>query len=68
MYEKRHAVLKAINKFWPVAIMNYPVLSMHAQHNSDPEDVWLVRDPIESCCFTFESVSATFLFPFRTRA
>ena len=67
VYEKRRAVLKAINKFWPVALMNHPMLAMHVQHNSDQaalsylEDVWLTRDAVESRCFTLEFVSAAFL-------
>ncbi len=64
VYEKRRAVLKAINKFWAVALMNHPLLSMHVQHNADQaalsylEDVWLTRDPVESRCFTLEFVSS----------
>ncbi|RDX56197.1 hypothetical protein K466DRAFT_580872 [Polyporus arcularius HHB13444] len=60
VYEKRREVLKAINKFWAVALMNHPLLSMHVQHNADQaalsylEDVWLTRDPVESRCFTLE--------------
>ena len=63
VYEKRRAVVKAISKFWPVAMMNHAMLSMHAQHNSDQaalsylEDLWIVRDPVESRCFTLEFVS-----------
>ena len=67
VYEKRRAVVKAINKFWPVALMNHDLLAVHAQHNADQaalsylEDVWLVRDATESRCFTLEFVSAAFL-------
>ena len=63
VYEKRRAVVKAINKFWPVALMNHEMIGVHAQHNADQaalsylEDVWLVRDPVESRCFTLEFVS-----------
>ena len=63
VYEKRRAVLKAINKFWPVALMNHEMIGVHAQHNADQaalsylEDVWLIRDPVESRCFTLEFVS-----------
>ena len=63
VYEKRRAVVKAINKFWPVALMNHDLLAVHAQHNADQaalsylEDLWLVRDPVESRCFTLEFVS-----------
>ena len=67
VYEKRRAIVKGINKFWPVALMNHPMIGMHAQHASDQaalsylEDVWLVRDATESRCFTLEFVSAAFL-------
>lgn len=67
VYEKRRAVVKAINKFWPVALMNHGMLALHAQHNSDQaalsylEDVWIVRDPKESRCFTLEFVSTALL-------
>lgn len=63
VYEKRRAIVKAINKFWPVALMNHPLIGMHAQHASDQaalsylEDLWLVRDTAESRCFTLEFVS-----------
>ena len=63
MYEKRREALKKIDKFWPVALMNHPMLAMHVQHNSDQaalsylEDVWLTRDAVESRCFTLEFVS-----------
>lgn len=64
VYEKRRAVVKAIAKFWPVALMNHGMLALHVQHNSDQaalsylEDLWIVRDPVESRCFTLEFVSA----------
>ncbi|OSD05920.1 hypothetical protein PYCCODRAFT_1464619 [Trametes coccinea BRFM310] len=60
VYEKRREVVKAIPKFWPVALMNHGMLAMHAQHNSDQaalsylEDLWIVRDATESRCFTLE--------------
>ncbi|OJT04763.1 Nucleosome assembly protein 1-like 4 [Trametes pubescens] len=60
VYEKRRAVVKAIAKFWPVALMNHGMLALHVQHNSDQaalsylEDLWIVRDPEESRCFTLE--------------
>ena len=63
VFEKRRAVLKAINKFWPVALMNHPMIAMQIQHASDQaalsylEDVWLTRDAVESRCFTLEFVS-----------
>lgn len=63
VYEKRRAVVKAIAKFWPVALMNHGMLALHVQHNSDQaalsylEDLWIVRDPVESRCFTLEFVS-----------
>ena len=63
VYEKRRAVLKAINKFWPVALMNNPSFAMQAQHLEDQKallaltDVWVVRDVDESRTFTLEFVS-----------
>ncbi|KAH9835830.1 uncharacterized protein C8Q71DRAFT_908227 [Rhodofomes roseus] len=60
VYEKRRAILKGINKFWPVALMNNSMFALHAQHNSDQvalsylEDVWVSRDTKESRCFTLE--------------
>ena len=68
VYEKRREVVKAIPKFWPVALMNHGMLALHAQHNSDQaalsylEDLWIVRDPVESRCFTLEFVSTVPLF------
>ncbi|EIN13651.1 hypothetical protein PUNSTDRAFT_94862 [Punctularia strigosozonata HHB-11173 SS5] len=59
-YEKRRAVVKAIPKFWPVALMNHPMIAIHAQHNTDQaalsylEDVWMIRDPVETRAFTLE--------------
>ena len=61
-------MVKSIEKFWPVALMNHPMIGMHAQHASDQaalsylEYVWLVRDATESRCFTLEFVSAAFFF------
>ena len=63
VYEKRRAIVKGINKFWPVALMNHPMIAMQIQHASDQaalsylEDVWIVRDSVESRCFTLEFVS-----------
>ncbi|KAI0762689.1 hypothetical protein C8Q74DRAFT_171165 [Fomes fomentarius] len=60
VYEKRRAVVKAINKFWAVALLNHGLINLHAQHNSDQaalsylEDLWIVRDSVESRCFTLE--------------
>lgn len=59
---KRREVLKSIPKFWPVALMNHPTVSIHAVHHQDQvalsylEDVWLERDPKEKRCFTLEFV------------
>ncbi|KAI0823044.1 hypothetical protein BC628DRAFT_1409387 [Trametes gibbosa] len=53
-------MVPAISKFWPVALMNHGMLALHAQHSSDQaalsylEDLWIVRDPKESRCFTLE--------------
>ncbi|KAH9947941.1 hypothetical protein B0H21DRAFT_736215 [Amylocystis lapponica] len=60
VYEKRRVVLKPISKFWAVALMNHSMFAMSAQHKADQvalsylEDVWVVRDPAESRCFTLE--------------
>ena len=72
-YEKRRAALKTIPRFWPVTLMHSRTFQMHVQHHADQqafeylEDVWLVRDPMESRVFTLEMVSdpqfcASFLF------
>ena len=63
VYEKRRAIVKGINKFWPVALMNNPSFAMQAQHLEDQKallslsDVWVVRDVDESRTFTLEFVS-----------
>ncbi|KAI0080006.1 hypothetical protein K474DRAFT_1658243 [Panus rudis PR-1116 ss-1] len=60
VYEQRREIAKGIAKFWPVALMNHTMFGIHAQHTSDQaalsylEDVWIVRDPVESRCFTLE--------------
>ena len=73
VYEKRRQTAKAIPKFWPVALMNNAMFAMQAQHNADQvalsylEDLWIVRDPVETRCFTLEFVSRilrTMLFLF----
>ena len=66
-YKKRREVLKAIPKFWPVALMNHEMIAINAVHHDDQialsylEDVWLVRDPRESRAFTIEFVSRSWL-------
>ena len=61
--QKRREVLKGIPKFWPVALLNHPAVSVHAVHHQDQvalsylEDVWLTRDLKEKRCFTLEFVS-----------
>jgi len=60
VYAKRRDIVKGIPKFWPVALMNNGVFSMHCVHNADQlalsylEDVWMVRDAVETRCFTLE--------------
>ncbi|KIJ68631.1 hypothetical protein HYDPIDRAFT_125427 [Hydnomerulius pinastri MD-312] len=60
VYAKRREVVKTISKFWPVALMNHPLMSFQAQHNIDRialsylEDLWVARDPEELRCFTIE--------------
>lgn len=62
VYEKRRAVVKAIQKFWPVALMNHEMFAINCQHNLDQvalaylEDLWVVRDPKEFRAFTIEFV------------
>jgi len=58
--QKRREAVKEIPRFWPVALMNHPTVSVHAVHHQDQlalnhlEDVWLTRDPKERRCFTLE--------------
>jgi len=58
--QKRREVLKGIPKFWPIALLSHPTVSMHAVHHQDQvalsylEDVWLTRDLKEKRCFTLE--------------
>ncbi|KAJ7596641.1 hypothetical protein C8J56DRAFT_917945 [Mycena floridula] len=60
VYEKRRPILKAISKFWPVALTNQSVFAFHVQHSADQlaltylEDVWIARDPVEMRCYTVE--------------
>ncbi|KIP01493.1 hypothetical protein PHLGIDRAFT_26985 [Phlebiopsis gigantea 11061_1 CR5-6] len=60
VYEKRRPVVKAIAKFWPVALMNHEMFAIHCQHNLDQvalaylEDLWVVRHPKEFRAFTLE--------------
>lgn len=67
VYEKRRGVVKAIPKFWPVALMNNSLFALHAQHNADQvalsylEDLWIARETVESRCFTLEFVSPPFV-------
>lgn len=60
VFEKRRPIVKAIPKFWPVALLNHELFSLHCQHRSDQmalsymEDLWVVRDPAEFRAFTIE--------------
>ncbi|KAL4068252.1 hypothetical protein V8B97DRAFT_1918756 [Scleroderma yunnanense] len=60
VYEQRRAVVKAIPKFWPVALVNHASIAFHTQHNVDRnalsylEDLWITRDPKEPRCFVIE--------------
>jgi template-activating factor I len=63
VWEKRRQVLKTIPRFWPTALMNHSLFSIHAAHAQDQaalshlEDVWVSRNPEEKRCFTIEFVS-----------
>ncbi|KAL0950743.1 hypothetical protein HGRIS_007516 [Hohenbuehelia grisea] len=60
VYTKRRETVKAISKFWPVALMNHQLCAMHAQHSADQlalsylEDLWVERDQNEPRCYTLE--------------
>ncbi len=62
LYTRRRTTVKAVPKFWPVALMNHSVFASQAQHNADQlalsylEDLWMVRDKVETRCFTLEFV------------
>lgn len=62
LYTKRRTTVKAIPKFWPVALMNHSLFAAHAQHNADQlalsylEDLWMERDTVETRCFVLEFV------------
>ena len=62
VYEKRRPAVKAIQKFWPVALMNHEMFAIYCQHNLDQvalaylEDLWVVRNPKEFRAFTIEFV------------
>ena len=44
VYEKRHTVVKAISKFWPVALMNHEMFAIHCQHNLDQAALAYLED------------------------
>jgi len=60
VWEKRRQILKAIPRFWPIALLNHPLFAMHAAHTQDQmvlnylEDMWITRNPEEKRCFTIE--------------
>ncbi|KAJ4489614.1 hypothetical protein C8J55DRAFT_422456 [Lentinula edodes] len=60
VYQKRRPVVKAIPKFWPIALMNHAMFAIHVQHKADQlalsylEDLWVERDSKEPRCFTLE--------------
>jgi template-activating factor I len=60
VYEKRRPIVKAIENFWPVALLNHSMFAFHASHQADQvalgylEDLWVQRDPREPRCFTVE--------------
>ncbi len=63
VYEKRRSVVKSIQKFWAVALLNHTMFAFHVQHHADQlalsylEDLWVQRDPKEPRAFTIEFVS-----------
>ncbi|KAI0322322.1 hypothetical protein OF83DRAFT_1049593 [Amylostereum chailletii] len=60
VYQKRREALKAIDKFWPVALTHHSLIAYSAQHDADRlalsylEDVWVVRESREPKVFTLE--------------
>ena len=68
VYQKRREVVRTIEKFWPVALMNNPVIAFHAQHSADQralsflEDLWVERDKQEPRCYSIEFVSSLNVF------
>ncbi|OCB91174.1 hypothetical protein A7U60_g1582 [Sanghuangporus baumii] len=60
IYEKRREIVKAIPKFWAVALVNHPEFAPHVQHPDDQkaiatlEDLWVIRDPAEPRAFSIE--------------
>ncbi|KAF8640649.1 hypothetical protein AX17_000306 [Amanita inopinata Kibby_2008] len=60
VYQKRREVLRTVEKFWAVALMNHPMISFTVQHNADQhalsflEDLWVERDKQEPRCYTIE--------------
>jgi template-activating factor I len=61
-FQKRREVLKAIPKFWPVALMRNGLLAFYMTHSADQsalaylEDVWIEKDPAELRAFKLEFV------------
>ncbi|KIY67442.1 hypothetical protein CYLTODRAFT_422549 [Cylindrobasidium torrendii FP15055 ss-10] len=60
VFEKRRDVVKNIDRFWAVALMNHGTFGIHCQHQADQlaltylEDVWVARDEAEPRVFTLE--------------
>ncbi|KAJ3555857.1 hypothetical protein NP233_g12105 [Leucocoprinus birnbaumii] len=60
IFKKRREVLKAIPKFWPVALMRNEMVSLHLTISADQsalsylEDVWVEKDPAELRAFKLE--------------
>ena len=46
VYEKRRPVVKAIQKFWPVALMNHEMFAIHCQHNADQVALAYLEDQL----------------------
>lgn len=59
-FKKRREILRAIPKFWPVALMRHNHLTLHIAHSADQsalaylEDIWVEHDQLEPRAFKLE--------------
>jgi template-activating factor I len=69
VYEERRKVLKTIPKFWAIALLRHPNLSVEVRREEDFTllqylvDVWLTRNPVDPRVYTIEFVSAIVMDP-----